>query len=158
MAAFRSERSRKGERQRDRVRAADGRGTGLPHLACADRGSGGATGERSLYGPLSALIDAVGSSYNPRSSAFWNPPNRVPDIRTSASTRPDNLAAGTFDGNGQLPERGTVEIKALEEEALRTAAGPQVERYRGRYGLMPVTNGRGFVLVGDNASGTARRA
>ena len=30
------------------------------------RGTGGATGERSLYGPLSALIDAVGATLRPK--------------------------------------------------------------------------------------------
>ena len=45
---------------------------------------------------------------------------------------------------GQMPERGVVEVKAAGDDAWLTAAGNQVSRYWGRYRL---------VLVGEDASG-----
>ena len=54
---------------------------------------------------------------------------------------------------GQLPECGVVEVKSLDDDAWLTAEGDQVTRYWNRYRLVLVTNGRDFVLVGDNAAG-----
>ena len=52
------------------------------------RASGGATKERSLYGPLDDLLTAVGATVRPKvfCSAFRNWPTRVRAIPTSAST------------------------------------------------------------------------
>ena len=54
---------------------------------------------------------------------------------------------------GQVPERGVVEVKAAGDDAWLTAAGDQVSRYWGRYRLVLVTNTRDFVLVGEDAAG-----
>ena len=45
---------------------------------------------------------------------------------------------------GQLPERGAVEVKPAEDDAWLTAGSAQVSRYRGRYGLVLATNGEAF--------------
>ena len=54
---------------------------------------------------------------------------------------------------GQSPERGIVEVKAVDDDAWLTAAGDQVSRYWTRYRLVLVTNLRDFVLVGEDAAG-----
>ena len=54
---------------------------------------------------------------------------------------------------GQVPERGVVEVKAAGDDAWLTAAGDQVSRYWERYRLVLVTNTRDFVLVGEDATG-----
>ena len=54
---------------------------------------------------------------------------------------------------GQVPERGVVEVKGVEDDACVTAESDQVSRYWGRYRLVLVTNTRDFVLVGTDGSG-----
>ncbi len=58
---------------------------------------------------------------------------------------------------GQLPERGVVEVKAADDDAWLTAEGDQVSRYWGHYGLVLVTNLRDFVLVGEDGTGQAAK-
>ena len=53
---------------------------------------------------------------------------------------------------GQVPERGVVEVKPAVDDAWVTASGDQVSRYWGRYRLVLVTNLRDFVLVGENGA------
>ena len=54
---------------------------------------------------------------------------------------------------GQMPERGVIEVKPAADDAWLAAAGDQVSRYWSRYRLVLVTNTRDFVLVGEDASG-----
>ena len=54
---------------------------------------------------------------------------------------------------GQVPERGVVEVKGVEDDAWLTAESDQVSRYWGRYRLVLITNVRDFVLVGADGSG-----
>ena len=54
---------------------------------------------------------------------------------------------------GQVPERGVVEVKSAQDDAWLTAASTQVSRYWTRYRLVLVTNTRDFVLVGEDAAG-----
>ena len=116
------------------------------------RASGGATGERSSYGPLANLLNAVGATLKPK--AFC-----VGELADQGAGHPDfglYAAKQVQRGRpreGQLPERGVVEVKAADDDAWLTAAGDQVSRYHGRYGLVLVTNLRDFVLVGDDGSG-----
>ena len=58
---------------------------------------------------------------------------------------------------GQLPERGVVEIKPTNEDAWITAAGEQVSRYWEMYGLVLVTNYRDFVLIGKDSRGQSQK-
>ena len=55
--------------------------------------------------------------------------------------------------SGQLPERGAVEVKGVEEEVADIARDEQVGRYLERYGQVLVTNYRAFLLVGREPSG-----
>ena len=116
------------------------------------RASGGATGERSSYGPLANLIDAVGATLKPK--VFC-----VGELADQGAGHPDfglYAAKQVQRGRpreGQIPERGVVEVKAADDDAWLTAAGNQVSRYWERYRLVLVTNTRDFVLVGEDAAG-----
>ena len=116
------------------------------------RASGGATGERSSYGPLANLLNAVGATLAP--NVFC-----VGELADQGAGHPDfGLYAAKQVQQGrpreaQVPERGVVEVKAAGDDAWLTAAGDQVSRYWGRYRLVLVTNTRDFVLVGEDAAG-----
>ena len=116
------------------------------------RASGGATGERSYYSPLTNLLNAVGRSLKPK--VFC-----VGELAEQGAGHPDFglYAAGQVQKGkpreGQLPECGVVEVKPADDDAWLTAEGDQVSRYLGRYGLVLVTNTRDFVLLAENAAG-----
>ena len=116
------------------------------------RASGGATGERSSYGPLANLLNAVGATLTP-------PVFCVGELADQGAGHPDfglYAAKQVQQGRpreGQVPERGVVEVKAAGDDAWLTATGDQVSRYWERYRLVLVTNTRDFVLVGEDATG-----
>ena len=116
------------------------------------RASGGATGERSSYGPLTALLNAVGAALKPK--VFC-----VGELADQGAGHPDFGLYTTRQvqrgrpRKGQLPERGVVEVKPVDDVAWLTAEGDQVSRYWSRYRLVLVTNLRDFVLVGEDAEG-----
>ena len=119
-------------------------------------GSGGATGERSSYGPLTSLLNAVGSTLKPK--VFC-----VGELADQGAGHPD---FGLYSArqvqrgqprSGQTPERGVVEVKAVSDDAWLTADSDQVSRYWRRYRLVLVTNARDFVLVGENGAGRPAR-
>ena len=126
--------------------------------------SGGATGERSAYGALTDLLNAVGDTLRPKVFCVPNSPTRAPAIPTSDSTPRARLNAAPVNANpssnakrrGQLPERGVVEVKPAADDAWLTADGEQVSRYWQRYRQVLVTNTRDFVMVGEDANGRAR--
>ena len=116
------------------------------------RASGGATGERSSYGPLANLLDAVGATLRPK--VFC-----VGELADQGAGHPD---FGLYSARqvqrgrpreGQTPERGVVEVKPSHEDLLRSAVREQVGRYWTRYRLVLATNLREFALVGDDAAG-----
>ena len=114
--------------------------------------SGGATGERSSYGPLANLLNAVGATLKPK--VFC-----VGELADQGAGHPDfglYAAKQVQKGRpreGQIPECGVVEVKPVGDDAWLTAAGDQVSRYWNRYRLVLVTNTRDFVLVGEDAAG-----
>ena len=116
------------------------------------RASGGATGERSYYSPLTNLLNAVGSTLKPK--VFC-----VGELAEQGAGHPDfglyaarQVQRGKH-RKGQVPERGVVEVKPVDDDAWLTAEGNQVSRYWSRYGLVLVTNTRDFVLLGEDAEG-----
>ena len=120
------------------------------------RGTGGATGELSCHPALGNLLNAVGAALKPK--VFC-----VGELADQGAGRPDfglYAAKQVQKGrprDGQLPERGAVEVKSADDDALLTAAGEQTGRYRDLYRLVLVTNLRDFVLVGDDAAGGASK-
>ena len=116
------------------------------------RSSGGATQERSLYGPLGNLLTAVGATLKPK--VFC-----VQELADQGAGHPDfGLYAAkqvqkSTPREGQTPERGVVEVKSLADDAWLTASSGQASRYWGRYRLVLVTNARDFVMLGEDAHG-----
>ena len=116
------------------------------------RASGGATPELSYYTPLNNLLNAIGAALKPR----------VFCVGAMAQQGADHPDFGLYAANqvqkgkpreGQLPERGVIEVKSADEDAWLTADGGQVSKYWGFYRIVLVTNTRDFVLVGPDASG-----
>ena len=116
------------------------------------RASGGGTAERSSYGPVANLLNAVGATLKPK--VFC-----VGELADQGVGHPDFglYAAGQVQRGrpreGQIPERGVVEVKAPDEDPRGPAVVDQVHRYLGRYSLVLVTNLREFALVGPDATG-----
>ena len=116
------------------------------------RASGGATGERSSYGPLANLLNAVGAALKPKVFCVGEPADQGaghPDFGLYSAKQ----AQRGRPGGGQTPERGVVEVKSVDDDTWLTAQSDQVSRYWQRYGLVLVTNTRDFVLVGKDAAG-----
>ena len=116
------------------------------------RASGGATDERSSYGPLANLLNAVGATLRPK--VFC-----VGELADQGAGHPD---FGLYSAKqvqrgrpreGQTPERGVVEVKPPHEDMLGPAVREQVGRYWSRYRLVLTTNLREFALVGEDAAG-----
>ena len=114
--------------------------------------SGGATGELSYYGPLEKLLNDVGATLKPKTFC-------VAQLADQGAGHPDFGLYTTKQvqrgqpKEGQVPERGVVEVKSASDDAWLTAESDQVSRYWSRYRLVLVTNTRDFVLVGEDAAG-----
>ena len=120
--------------------------------------SGGATGERSAYAPLAALLNAIGATLKPKVFCVVELADQGaghPDVGLFTAQQVQTASRRPRDG--QLPERGVVEAKALADDAWLTAQSDQVSRYWGRYRLVLVTNFRHFVLLGEDAHGQPSR-
>ena len=116
------------------------------------RASGGATGERSYYPPLSNLLNAVGAALRPKVTC-------VTELADHGAGHPDlglytaqQLRRGKSP-KGQKPERGVIEVKPAGDDAWLTAGSDQVSKYWGTYRLVLVTNTRDFVLLGEDSQG-----
>ena len=116
------------------------------------RASGGATGERSYYPPLTNLLNAVGTTLKPK--VFC-----ISELAQQGAGHPDFGLYGAKQvqrgqpREGQLPECGVIEVKPAGDDAWMTAESGQVSRYWDRYRLVLVTNTRDFVLLGEDAAG-----
>ena len=126
------------------------------------RASGGATRERSSYGPLGNLLNAVGDI--PRPKVFC-----VQELADQGAGHPDfglysarqirgwRGQSRTQAAQTQVPEFGVVEVKPVGDDAWLTAESGQVSRYWQRYRQVLVTNTRDFVLLGQDAEGRPTR-
>ena len=118
------------------------------------RASGSSTAELSGYAPLANLLNAVGGLLKPR--VFC-----IAELADQGAGHPD---FGLFAAHqvqhgrpreGQLPERGVVEVKSSQEDIRADRVREQVARYGSRYGLVLVTNFRKFFLIATRAGGEA---
>ena len=121
------------------------------------RASGGATGERSGYGPLANLLNEIGGGLKPK--VFC-----VGELADQGAGHPDfglyaakQVQRGGQPKADQLPEHGVVEVKPAQDDAWLTADSPQVSRYWKRYRQVLVTNYRDFLLVGEDTNGNPAR-
>ncbi len=115
----------------------------------ATRASGSAT-ERSYYPALANLLNAIGETLDPKVRCEI-------ELKDMGAGHPDMGLYGARQlrkgEDRPLPERGVVEVKGPDKDARETAAGEQVRRYRGLYGLVLVTNLREFLLQGESTDG-----
>ena len=118
------------------------------------RSTGGATSESSYYSALENLLNEVGRSLEP--SVICNG-----QLRNQGAGRPDfglysskQFSKGVpKHGQGELPERGVIEVKPLADNSWQTTQGEQAAKYFDRYGLVLVTNYREFRLIGKDGTG-----
>ena len=115
------------------------------------RASGGGTGERSYYPALANLLGAVGHGLKPKVFCVLEGADQGAGHPDFALYTAKQVQRGR-PRDGQVPERGVVEVKRVGGDAWVTANSDQVSRYWGRYRLVLVTNLRDFVLVGADAS------
>ena len=116
------------------------------------RASGGATGERSYYPPLTNLLNAVGGTLKPKVFCVGELAEQGaghPDFGLYAAKQVQRGKPRT----GQVPECGVVEVKPVGDDAWLTASGEQVSKYWNKYRLVLVTNTRDFVLLGEDTAG-----
>ena len=116
------------------------------------RASGGGTGERSYYPPLTNLLNAVGSTLKPK--VFC-----ISELAQQGAGHPDiglYAAKQVQKGKprqGQVPESGVLEVKSADDDAWLTVGSAQVSKYWSKYRLVLVTNTRDFVLLGEDSAG-----
>ncbi len=112
--------------------------------------SGSAVKETSGYGTLENLFNEIGKTLKPRVRCIINIQNEGAGLPDGGLFTPDQFqkrAKGELI-EGQLPARGSIEVKSPGEDVTVVAKGEQVRRYLNRYGQVLVTNYRDFVLVG----------
>ena len=120
------------------------------------RASGGGTGERSYYPPLTNLLNAVGGALKPK--VFC-----ISELAQQGAGHPDfglYAAKQVQKGKprqGQVPECGVLEVKSAGDDAWLTAASHQVSKYWGLYRLVLITNTRDFVLLGEDSAGNSAK-
>ncbi|MCE5191553.1 MAG: N-6 DNA methylase [Actinomycetia bacterium] len=122
--------------------------------------SGAGVAETSYYGPLAALLSAVGAKLKPKVTAIINLRNTgagIPDGGLFTANQLKNTDPGADLLLGQLPARGAIEVKGTSDDVFAVAGSEQVARYVDRYGLVLVTNLRDFALVGRNPDGVGVR-
>ena len=117
------------------------------------RASGGGTGERSYYPALANLLTAVGRGLKPKVFCVLEGADQGAGHPDFALYTAKQVQKGR-PREGQVPERGVVEVKGVVDDAWLTTKSKQVSRYWGRYRLVLVTNLRDFVLVGTDGTGS----
>ena len=117
------------------------------------RASGGGTGERSYYPALANLLTAIGRGLKPKVFCVLEGADQGAGHPDFALYTASQVQKGR-PREGQVPERGVVEVKGVVDDAWLTTKSKQVSRYWGRYRLVLVTNLRDFVLVGTDGTGS----
>lgn len=118
------------------------------------RGTGGATRETSYYSALENLLNSIGGGLKPKvicNGQLRNQGAGHPDF--GLYTRTQCTGGVPRDGQGEVPERGVIEVKPLNDDTWQTAASEQCTRYFDRYRLVLVTNYRDFRLIGEAPNG-----
>lgn len=114
----------------------------------AIQATGAGVAETSYYPALFNLLNAVGAALRPRVYAVNHLSNLGAGIPDGGFFDATQLQRGEEQDalKGQLPSRGALEVKAPAEAVADIATGQQVAKYLNLYGLVLVTNLRGFAL------------
>lgn len=120
------------------------------------RRTGAGTPERTYYPAFANLLNAIGADLKGRVLC-------LSDLENTGAGHPD---FGLFTSNqlqrgkprkGQMPERGVIEMKPVEDDAWLKAKTEQVTRYFEAYRLVIVTNLRDFLIIGEAPNGRPER-
>ena len=104
--------------------------------------------ETSYYGTLETLFNEVGKSLKPKVRCVINLANKGAGIPDGGLFTPSQFQRSSNDLiEGQLPERGAIEVKGTSEEVDFTADSIQVAKYLNKYRQVLVTNCRNFLLI-----------
>ncbi|MBK9215672.1 MAG: N-6 DNA methylase [Chloracidobacterium sp.] len=118
----------------------------LSHLSRIRRAGG--VPETSGYGAIENLFNEAGKSLKPKVKCVINPSNKGAGIPDGGLFTPNQFQRSSNDLiEGQLPERGAVEVKSTSEEVDFTADSIQVGKYLAKYRQVLVTNYRDFLLI-----------
>ncbi|GHG09555.1 hypothetical protein GCM10017783_22560 [Deinococcus piscis] len=114
----------------------------------AVQATGAGVAETSYYPALFGLLSAVGASLKPRVHAVNHLANLGAGIPDGGFFDASQLQRGEDAEalKGQLPSRGALEVKSPAEAVADIGTGKQVAKYLDLYGLVLVTNLRGFAL------------
>ena len=118
------------------------------------RSTGGATDETSYYSALENLMNELGKRLKPRvlcNGQLRNQGAGHPDFGLYSSKQCRRGAPKPE--QGEIPERGVIEVKPLSDDSWQTAKCEQATKYFNRYRLVLVTNYREFRLIGEGADG-----
>ncbi len=124
--------------------------------------SGAGVKETSYYPPLEHLLNEIGKTLSPKVRCIINLKNKgagIPDgglfTAQQFARRPAAAAAAAAAerDDGQIPERGAIEVKGTKPPVETIAADEQVQRYLKRYRQVLVTNLRDFLLLGMDQHG-----
>ena len=118
------------------------------------RSTGAATSETSYYSALENLLNELGTLLEPHvicNGQLRNQGAGHPDFGLYSKKQCTKRVPKP--GQGEIPERGVIEVKPLADKSWQTAKGEQTTRYFDRYRLVLVTNYREFRLIGEDDSG-----
>ena len=119
------------------------------------RSTGAAVKETSFYGPLANLFNQIGKTLKPGVRCIINLKNQGAGLPDGGFFTANQFrkAADAEPLDPQNPERGVLEVKPTNDDALVVAESKQVSRYWKRYRQILVTNYRDFVLIGQDEKG-----
>lgn len=118
------------------------------------RGTGGATKETSYYSAIENLFNDIGKTLKPQvvcNGQLRNQGAGHPDFGLYARAQCSEGAPRS--GQGEIPERGVIEVKDLSDKSWQTAKSKQATKYFDRYRLVLITNYREFRLIGEDENG-----
>ena len=118
------------------------------------RSTGGATSETSYYSALENLLNELGKTLDPHvicNGQLRNQGAGHPDF--GLYSRKQCSKGAPKSEQGEIPERGVIEVKPLADQSWQTAKGEQATKYFNLYRLVLVTNYREFRLIGEDGSG-----
>jgi hypothetical protein len=118
------------------------------------RGTGGATSETSYYSALENLLNDLGKLLDPAvicNGQLKSTGAGHPDFGLYSKKQCSNGAPKP--GQGELPERGVIEVKPLGDNSWQTAQSKQATKYFDHYRLVLITNYREFRLIGEDEAG-----
>ncbi len=135
--------------------------TSIEHAVCSYfqrmaqiRSTGGATSETSYYSALENLLNELGETLDPHvicNGQLRNQGAGHPDFGLYSKRQCSKGAPKS--GQGEIPERGVIEVKPLTDQSWQTAKGEQATKYYDLYRLVLITNYREFRLIGEDGNG-----